>query len=124
MLKRSINILINNRNHWNISISSLGLSRIKCKMHNKTKHVIKLLYLLFAQRSIKLWENKLNFVISGDDSSVDIGLVKSHYYNLDEKQTQNEMSRFSKSYLNWNSFRNKIQKVIATSDRLSYTEST
>lgn len=124
MLKRSINILINNRNHWNISISSLGLSRIKCKIHNKTKHVIKLLYLLFAQRNIKLWENKLNFVISGDDSIVDIGLVKSHYYNLDEKQTQNEMFRFAKSYLNWNSFRDKIQEIISSSDKPLCTSST
>lgn len=124
---RNLSFFEKNKKNWNMGLSAIGLHRINrtnAKPIKARDYIALGLPVICTKEDKIMAKNNFNFVVSSDDSSVDIGLVKSHYYNLDEKQTQNEMSRFSKSYLNWNSFRNKIQKVIATSDRLPYTEST
>jgi hypothetical protein len=116
-----------NKKNWNMGVSSLGLHRIKCRNAKPIKardYAALGLPIVCTKEDEIMAKNNFNYVVSSDDSSVDIGSVISHYYNLDEKQTQNEMFRFTKSYLNWNSFRDKIQEIISSSDKPLCTSST
>ena len=124
---KNLSFFETNRKNWNMGVSSLGLHRIKCRNAKPIKardYVALGLPIICTIEDKSMAKNGFNLIVSSNESSVNLNSVISHYNKLDEKQTQNEMFMFSKSYLNWNSFRDKIQEATNNSDRLSYTEST
>ena len=101
-----------------MGISSIGLHRTNCKNAKpiKARDYIALgLPIVCTMEDRVMAENKFNFTVPSDESKVNLNSVISHYKNLDENSTKDEMLAFAKSYLNWNSFRDKIREIITSS---------
>ena len=105
-----------------MGVSSLGLHRINCRNAKPIKardYVALGLPIICTIEDKSMAKNEFNLIVPSDESSINLNSVVSHYNKLDEKKTRNEMFLFSKSYLNWNSFRDKIQEANDNSDKLA-----